>query len=202
MSEISQKKLEQNTVRIHLLPGGKMPERKTAGAVAFDVFTRAIVSPHEMDPQKKFLRKTLFDFENISSDDLAIEGHIVTLPQEKGLELAYRLEPHESVLLGIGFITEMAFPMLYKIHQRSGLSSVRDIVVVNNDTIVDSDYRGEAGVRVKNIGDHPFLLKKGMRIAQIKFELAVIPDLTEVLLYDDLSQTERGAKGFGSTGIK
>lgn len=195
-------------VRIHLLPGGKMPKRKTPGAVAFDVFIRAIVSPNEMDSQQKFLRKTLFDFENIPSNNPVVEGHVVTslkknyFSQEKEIELSYKLEPQESVLLGIGFITEMEFPMLYKIHQRSGLSSVWDIIVINNDTIVDSDYRGEAGVRVKNIGSHPFLLKKEMRIAQIKFELAVIPELEKVFSYDDLSQTERGAKGFGSTGIK
>ncbi len=168
-------------VRIHLLPGGKMPERKTAGAACFDVFARAIVSPREMDPQKSFLRKTLFDFPGLAS---------------------YRLEPNESVLLGIGFITEMEFPMYYEIKQRSGLSSVWDVIVINDNTIVDSDYRGEAGVRLKNIGNCPFLLKRGMRIAQIKFEFAVIPELEEVFSYDDLTQTERGAKGFGSTGMK
>ena len=192
----------KNKVRIHLLPGGRMPERKTAGAGAFDVFTRAMVSPHEMDPQKSFLRKTLFDFENIPGDNPVTGGHVVSCPVKNGVELAYKLEPNESVLLGIGFITEMEFPMIYKIHQRSGLSSTQDIVVINNDTIVDSDYRGEAGVRIKNIGNQPFLLEKGMRIAQIKFELAVIPELEEVFSYDDLSQTERGAKGFGSTGMK
>ena len=178
-------KLKPNSVRIHLLSGGRMPERKTPGAVAFDVSARAIVSPHEMDAQKSFLRKTLFDFTT-----------------KDGIEIAYRLEPDESVLLGIGFVTEMEFPLCYEIKQRSGLSSTQDIIVVNKDTIVDSDYRGEAGVRLKNIGNLPFLLKKGMRIAQIKFEFAVIPEFTEVFSYDDLSQTERGAQGFGSTGIK
>ena len=176
--------MNSSPVKIHLLPGGILPERKTAGAGAFDIFARAIVSPDEMDPQRPFLRKTLFDFEN-----------------NEAMELDYRLEPDESVLVGIGFVTEMEFPLTYKICRRSGLSSKR-IMVMNNDTIIDSDYRGEAGVLLQNRSDDSFLLKKGMRIAQIKFEFAVIPDLIEIFSYNELSQTERGAKGFGSTGIK
>ena len=81
------------SVKIYLVPGGMMPERKTAGAAAFDVFARAIVSPDVMDPQKSFLRKTLFDFKNTP----------------------YDLKPQESVLIGIGFLTEMDFPLCYKI---------------------------------------------------------------------------------------
>lgn len=56
-------------VRIHLLPGGKMPERKTAGAVGFDAAIRAVVSPSEMDPANPILRKTLFDFREIPKDN-------------------------------------------------------------------------------------------------------------------------------------
>ena len=75
-------------------------------------------------------------------------------------------------------------------------------MVMNNDTIIDSDYRGEAGVLLQNRSDEPFLLTKDTRIAQIKFEYAVIPKFEKVSLYTDLSRTERGAKGFGSTGLK
>ena len=51
----------QNKVRIHLLPGGRMPERKTAGAIGFDTAIRVVVSPMEMDPTNPILRKTLFE---------------------------------------------------------------------------------------------------------------------------------------------
>ncbi len=67
---------------------------------------------------------------------------------------------------------------------------------------VDPDYRGEAGVLVLNNNNHPFLLKKDMRIAQIIFQTAIIPKLVELPSYEELSTTKRGSGGFGSTGVR
>jgi len=66
--------LETN-VRIYILPGGHLPERKTSGAIGFDVYLRAIVSPTEMDLEDPNLRKTLFDFETVPLDEL-VARHI------------------------------------------------------------------------------------------------------------------------------
>ena len=53
--------MQKSAVKIYVLPGGKMPERKTKGAIGYDVFLQAIVSPDTMDPDNKVLRKVLFD---------------------------------------------------------------------------------------------------------------------------------------------
>ncbi len=123
--------MDQPLVKIYVLPGGKMPERKTDGAIGYDVFLRAVVSPADMDSGNKVLRKTLFDFKNIPADNPDIERRIVVSPTEGGNEFAYRMEPKDSVLVGIGFITELEFPMFYWIAPRSGLASKWGITVTN-----------------------------------------------------------------------
>jgi len=194
--------MDQPLVKIFVLPGGRMPERKTDGAIGYDVFLRAVVSPTDMDPGNKVLRKTVFDFKSIPADNPDIERRIIMSPTENGNELAYRMEPKDSVLVGIGFITELEFPMFYWIAPRSGLASRWKITVTNAPGTVDPDYRGEAGVLVFNGNDHPFLLKKDMRIAQVIFQTAIIPELVELASYEELSITKRGSGGFGSTGVR
>lgn len=189
-------------VKIHLLPGGKMPELKTEGAIGFDVSIRAIVSPSEMDPANPILRKTLFDFKNVPKDNPYTERHIVVVPSEKGNTLAYQMEPNESTLVGIGFLTEMQWPMFYWVAPRSGLAAKWGITVTNAPGTVDPDYRGEAGVLVFNRNPHSFLLHKDMRIAQVIFQNALIPEFTVVESPEELSGTNRGTGSFGSTGIK
>lgn len=185
-------------VKIHVLPGGKMPERKTEGAIGFDVFLRAVVSPNRMDPINPILRETIFDFKANPHDNPTLERRIV----EKGNELVYEMDPGESTLVGIGFITEMEFPMFYWVAPRSGLASRHGITVTNAPGTVDPDYRGEAGVIVKNNNASRFYLKKDMRIAQIIFQMAIIPNFMKVSSYEDLLQTKRGTGGFGSTGVR
>jgi len=193
---------KSNLVRIHLLPGGKMPERKTAGAIGFDAAIRAVVSPTEMDSTNPILRKTLFDFAEVPKDNPYVERHVVIVPGQSGNQLAYQMDPEESVLVGIGFITEMEWPMFYWIAPRSGLAAKWGITVTNAPGTVDSDYRGEAGVLVYNRNPHPFLLHKDMRIAQVIFQRAIIPSIESVESCEELSSTARGTGGFGSTGIK
>lgn len=187
----------ESQIRLCVLPGGRLPERKTDGAIGFDVSLRVIVSPREMDPKNPNLRKTLFDFENLPTDP-DIVRHVL----EAKDELIYRMDPGESVLVGIGFITEMPFPVFYWIAPRSGLASKWGITVTNAPGTVDPDYRGEAGVLVYNRSDAPFDLQHNMRIAQIIFQRAIIPDIIQVDSCDDLETTKRGAGGFGSTGLR
>ena len=189
-------------VKIYVLPGGKMPERKTKGAIGFDVFLRAVVSPTEMDPTNPILRKTVFDFETVPDNDPYLERRIIESPTESGKEFAYEMDAGESTLVGIGFVTEMEFPMFYWVAPRSGLASKYGITVTNAPGTVDPDYRGEAGVIVKNGNSHKFLLKKDMRIAQIVFQKAIIPSIEEVTEYGELASTIRGTGGFGSTGVR
>lgn len=189
-------------IKIHVLPGGAMPERKSDGAIGYDVRIRAVVSPYEMDPVHPQLRKTLFDFLKIPEDP-AVAAYVRQVDREDGpgSELVYRLEPNTSVLVGIGFVTEMPFPVFYWVTPRSGLASKWGITVTNAPGTVDPDYRGEAGVIVLNRSHSMFYLRHGMRIAQIIFQWAVIPQILKVQRYEDLVLTKRGAGGFGSTGL-
>jgi dUTP pyrophosphatase len=182
--------------KIFVMEGGQLPKRQTPGAIGYDVYLRAIVSPHEMDNKKNHLRKTLFDFNNQPTDQ-EIKSHIYEVEGE----LVYRMDPHESVLGGIGFITAMDFPKFYWVAPRSGLASKWGITVTNAPGTVDPDYRGEAGVLIYNRNDYTYDLKRGMRIAQIIFQEALIPELVIQKNYSDLPDTERGPGGFGSTGI-
>lgn len=186
-------------VDIYVVPGGRMPERKTKGAIGYDAYLRAIVDPFEMEPDG-ILRKLIFDFETIPDDEY-IKGHVSWEPREdgKGTELVYWLEPGESVLVGIGFITAMEFPMFYWAAPRSGWAAKYRINLANAPGTIDPDYRGEAGILVVNQGRKRFALRRGMRIAQCIFSKAIIPQLHVVSSRDELGETARGSGGFGST---
>lgn len=188
--------------RVYVFPGGRMPERATDGAVGFDAFLRAVVSPFDMDPHNKILRKTVFNFIDIPKDNPEVEGHVTIYPSDNGKELAYRLDPGESILVGIGCTIEMDFPNFYWVAPRSGLASKWKITVTNAPGTVDPDYRGEAGVLVLNINKTPILITKHMKIAQLIFQRAIIPSLVEIDSYEELTTTKRGTGGFGSTGIR
>ncbi len=187
----------QPQIKIYLLPGGHIPERQTDGAIGYDVYLRAIVSAAEIDSSNPNLRRTLFDFKNLPEDAL-IARHV----KEINNKLVYQMDSGESVLVGIGFVTEMPYPLFYWVAPRSGLASKWGITVTNAPGTVDPDYRGEAGVLVYNRNSTSFNLAHNMRIAQIIFQWAVIPDVIQAMAYEDLEGTYRGAGGFGSTGIE
>ncbi len=187
-----------------VLPGGRMPRRQTSGAIGYDVHLRAIVAPDEMSEENPVLRKTIFGFDRIPEEDNALAQKIFSVRKKRGEghELVYRMAPHESVLVGIGFATAMPFPMFYWTAPRSGLAAKWGITVTNAPGTVDPDYRGEAGILVYNRNDHTFDLKQKMRIAQIIFQWALIPEIKRVRSYDKLPASIRGVGGFGSTGLE
>lgn len=82
---------------------------------------------------------------------------------------------------------------------RSGLGVKHGIVPANGIGVIDSDYRGEVHVCLRNNGSEPFTVARGDRIAQLIF----LPILTaDFEVVEELEQTDRGAGGFGSTGVK
>lgn len=86
-----------------------------------------------------------------------------------------------------------------QVRPRSGLAYKKGITVLNAPGTIDADYRGEVGVILINHSQEDFIIEDGERIAQLvfaRFEQAQF-ELTE-----NLSETERGAGGFGSTGVK
>ena len=80
---------------------------------------------------------------------------------------------------------------------RSGLGIKKGVCLSNGVGVIDSDYRGEIGVGLVNLGDTPYTVQPGDRIAQLMVVPVVQPTLTVV---ETLDETERGAGGFGSTG--
>jgi dUTP pyrophosphatase len=83
------------------------------------------------------------------------------------------------------------------VRPRSGLALKHGIGMVNAPGTIDEDYRGEVGVLLVNLGQEPFELKRGERIAQL---VVAAVARVEVLVADELSDTGRGTGGFGSTG--
>lgn len=82
---------------------------------------------------------------------------------------------------------------------RSGLGIKKGVSLSNGIGVIDSDYRGEICVGLINHGDEPFEIRRGDRIAQMMF-LPV--ETAQFIVCDELDETERGAGGFGHTGVK
>ena len=107
------------------------------------------------------------------------------------------LAPGERTLVPTGLT--MALPSGHEgqVRPRSGLAAKHGITVLNTPGTVDADYRGEVKVILINLGTEPFVIERGMRIAQMVIAPVVQVEFAEV---DTLSDTTRGAGGFGSTG--
>ena len=113
------------------------------------------------------------------------------------LETSHTLQPLERAMIPLGFT--MALPIGYEaqIRARSGLSIKYGITMINGIGTIDSDYRGEVGVLLVNLGQEPFVIEPGMRIAQMVIAQYEQVTWNEV---DELDVTDRGMGGFGSTG--
>ena len=85
-----------------------------------------------------------------------------------------------------------------QVRPRSGLALKRGVTVLNSPGTIDSGYRGEIGVVLANFGDETFAIKKGDKIAQLVIAPVFQPQVEET---DALDVTDRGAGGFGSTGV-
>lgn len=109
------------------------------------------------------------------------------------------LAPGRSSLVPAGFKMELPAGYEAQVRPRSGLALKHDIMLTNSPGTIDAGYRGEVGVIMFNAGKEPFEIKRGDRIAQM-----VICKLPEVTLTPaaELSDSGRGAGGFGSTGKK
>ena len=83
------------------------------------------------------------------------------------------------------------------VYARSGLATKHGVSMANGVGVIDSDYRGEIGVGLVNLGREPYTVQPGDRIAQLMVVPVVHPTVT---VAEDLDETDRGAGGFGSTG--
>ena len=108
------------------------------------------------------------------------------------------LQPLQRCLIPTGLY--IALPPGYEaqVRPRSGLALKHGITVLNAPGTIDADYRGEVGVLLINLSQEPFTINDGERIAQMVIARHEQPELVEV---ETLDETERGAGGYGHTGV-
>jgi dUTP pyrophosphatase len=107
------------------------------------------------------------------------------------------LRPGERRLVHTGLEMELPSHLECQVRPRSGLALRHGVMLPNSPATIDPDYRGELRVIVWNSGDEPVPVPRGMRIAQLVFARFEVPELVEA---EELSDSARGAGGFGSTG--
>ncbi len=109
------------------------------------------------------------------------------------------LKPLERAIVKTGLFLELPVGYEAQVRPRSGLAAKKGVTVLNAPGTIDADYRGEIGVILVNLSNEPFTVESGERIAQLIIAKHERAQWQEV---DELSETSRGAGGFGSTGIK
>ncbi|TWB50081.1 dUTP pyrophosphatase [Rhizobium sp. ERR 922] len=151
--------------------------------------------------------------------DITPTLNLVRLPHGEGLELpAYEtkgaagmdlraaiddgatltIAPWNRVLVPTGFVFEVPEGFEAQIRPRSGLAFKHGITCLNSPGTVDSDYRGEVKVLLANLSEEAFEITRGMRIAQMVIAPVMQVRIAEIA---EISETTRGAGGFGSTGV-
>lgn len=126
-------------------------------------------------------------------------------PQSAGMDLRANIEepiilkPMQRMLVSTGLF--MALPAGYEaqVRPRSGLALKHGITVLNTPGTIDADYRGEVKVLLVNFSDTDFVINDGERIAQMVIAKHETADFIEV---EEVDETERGAGGYGHTGVK
>jgi len=122
-----------------------------------------------------------------------------------GLDLAaaiadeHILPPGGRELVPTGFSIALPRGFEAQVRPRSGLALRTGVTVLNSPGTIDADYRGEIGVILINLGSEPFVIRRGERIAQL-----VVAPVSRVAWREsaELSESRRGAGGFGSTGAR
>ena len=137
------------------------------------------------------------------------KGHqplpLYATPQSAGMDLRANLDepivlrPLERRLVGTGLYIALPEGYEAQVRPRSGLALKRGITVLNAPGTVDADYRGEVGVILINLSQEDFVINDGERIAQLVIAQVEQGDLEVVA---ELDETERGAGGYGHTGVK
>ena len=121
---------------------------------------------------------------------------------DAGADLTTRIDftinPGERMLVPTGISIALPNGYVALVHPRSGLAIKHGISMVNTPGTIDADYRGEIGVILVNLSNEAVSIEDGERIAQLIFCRVEQVSLTEVAVLND---SERGAGGFGSTGL-
>ena len=112
---------------------------------------------------------------------------------------AITLQPLERAIVKTGLFIELPIGFEAQVRPRSGLAAKNGVTVLNAPGTIDADYRGEIGVILVNLSNQAFTIQNGERIAQL---IIAKHERAEWNLVSELSETQRGEGGFGSTGVK
>lgn len=115
------------------------------------------------------------------------------------LENSLTIASGKTAIVPTGLFFEIPDGYEIQIRPRSGLAAKNGVTVLNTPGTIDSDYRGEIKIILINLGDEDFVINSGDRIAQMIVAPVTQADFSIV---ENLSETERGTGGFGSTGVK
>jgi dUTP pyrophosphatase len=115
------------------------------------------------------------------------------------VDASMTLRPGGRALIPTGISLAVPTGFEAQVRPRSGLALKHGITVLNSPGTIDADYRGEIGVILANLGESPFVVERGMRVAQLLLAPVTRATFDEV---DNLDQTDRGTGGFGSTGLR
>ena len=143
----------------------------------------------EPDKGQSLKRPALPSYESSGAAGMDLKAFI-----EKDIAIA----PLERVKIPTGLFMEIPLGFEGQVRPRSGLAAKHGITVLNSPGTIDSDYRGEVEVILINLSKETFTVRNGERIAQMIFAPVIRAELSET---EALSETGRGACGFGSTGI-
>src|SRR6187549_2169678 len=130
------------------------------------------------------------NYETIASAEMDLRANLTE---------SVTLKPLERAIVKTGLFIELPIGHEAQVRPRSGLAAKKGITVLNSPGTVDADYRGEVKVILVNLSDQPFVIEDGERIAQMVIAKHERISWNEVAA---LAETERGAGGFGSTGVK
>ena len=133
---------------------------------------------------------TLPNYETIASAGMDLRANITE---------SITLKPLERTIVKTGLFIELPIGYEAQVRPRSGLAAKKGISVLNAPGTVDADYRGEIGVILVNLSNEDFTIENGERVAQLVIAKHERAEWIEVNM---LSETSRGAGGFGSTGTK
>ena len=115
------------------------------------------------------------------------------------LDAPVTLAPMQRTLIKTGLFLEIPAGYECQVRPRSGLALKKGLTVLNAPGTIDADYRGEVGVILINLSDETVVIEDGERVAQLVFAELKQAEWIET---KELSNTDRGAGGFGSTGVK
>ncbi|MBV7269203.1 dUTP diphosphatase [Winogradskyella luteola] len=133
-------------------------------------------------------RHNLPHYETIASAGMDLRANLTE---------ARTLKPLERTIVGTGLFIELPIGYEAQVRPRSGLAAKKGITVLNAPGTVDADYRGEIGVILVNLSNEDFIIQNGERIAQLVIAKHERAEWEET---EELSSTDRGKGGFGSTG--